>query len=97
MGCTGSDFSPLRHCITIKEMAIRKRHKLLVFFALVGCIAAWLVHPVYVPLSDAEVREFKPVPIEKRVDRDVFFFETFQRRQGRWCQCKSWISQQFFF
>jgi hypothetical protein len=53
--------------MTTKEMPIRGgikySHSLLSL-----AVATSLVHPVYVPLSDAEVREFRPVSIEKGVD-----------------------------
>ena len=57
---------------------------------------AWLAHPVCVPLSSEDLKSFN-VPIEQRSDRDIFHFKTFQRRDGGWCQCKSWISRQLFF
>ncbi len=57
----------------------------------------WLGHPVCVPIADDDLKSFTPVPIEQRTDRDLFGFRTFQRRDGHWCQCKSWISRQLFF
>jgi hypothetical protein len=57
----------------------------------------WLLHPVCVPLSDADVREFaRWAPIETRTDRQLHG-PVFQRRDGRWYQCKSWLSRQLFF
>ena len=58
---------------------------------------AWLAHPVCVPIPGEELTQFTPIPIEQRRDRDLFYFPTFQRKDGQWCQCKSWISRQFFF
>jgi len=58
---------------------------------------AWLAHPVCVPLSGEDLRGFTPIPVEQRTDRDLFYFRTFQQRAGQWCQCKSWLSRQFFF
>ena len=34
----------------------------------------WLVHPVCDPLVGADVARFRPIPIEKREDRDIFHF-----------------------
>jgi hypothetical protein len=59
-------------------------------------LLAWFAHPVCVPLSSDDLKTFN-VPIEQRSDRDVFLFKTFQQRNGEWCQCKSWLSRQFFF
>lgn len=58
---------------------------------------AWLSHPVCVPIPPDDLKLFTPVPIEQRTDRDLFGFPIFQQRNGEWCQCKSWISRQFFF
>jgi hypothetical protein len=35
-------------------------------------------------------------PIEQRDDRQLHGW-VFQLREGRWHQCKSWVSRQFFF
>ena len=78
-------------------MLSHSKRELLVLLAVIVLVIGWLVHPVCIRLSETEVSAFGDVPIEKRTDRDVFFFSTFQRRQGHWCQCKSWISRQFFF
>jgi hypothetical protein len=59
-------------------------------------LLAWFAHPVCVPLSTDDLKSFN-VPIEQRSDRDIFLFKTFQQRNGGWCQCKSWLSRQFFF
>jgi hypothetical protein len=55
----------------------------------------FLFRPVYVPLSDEELKRFDP-PIETRTDRD-FYLPVFQKRNGRWYQCKTWISRNWFF
>jgi hypothetical protein len=51
--------------------------------------------PVCVPISDEGLAQFNS-PIEQRSDRD-FYLKVFQQRDGRWHQCKTWISRQFFF
>jgi len=48
-----------------------------------------------VPLSDEDLAGFD-VPIEQRTDRDLYL-TVFQRRDGRWHQCKTWLSRQLFF
>ena len=78
------------------------RGKLLVVVALAVILAviagvAWLGHPVCTPIADADLKDFRPVSIDQREDRDLFRFRTFQKRGDHWCQCKSWISRQFFF
>jgi len=59
-------------------------------------LLGWFAHPVCVPLSAEDLKNFN-VPIEQRTDRDIFFFKTFQKRNGQWCQCKSWLSREMFF
>jgi ABC-type nickel/cobalt efflux system permease component RcnA len=57
----------------------------------------WLLHPVCRPLSEADVREFAQwAPIETRQDQQLHR-RVFQQHGGRWYQCKSWASRQFFF
>ena len=69
----------------------------LTLLCLLATAAWWLLHPVCVPLSDAEVREFaRWAPIETRTDRQLHG-PVFQNRDGHWYQCKSWISRQLFF
>ncbi len=55
----------------------------------------FLLHPVCVPLTTDDLKTFN-VPIEQRTDRD-FYLRVFQRRDGQWYQCKTWISRAFFF
>lgn len=61
------------------------------------CVAAayFALRPACVPLSDEALAQFNP-PIDERTDRD-FYLRVFQRRDGRWHQCKTWLSRQFFF
>jgi hypothetical protein len=56
---------------------------------------AFALRPVCVPLTDSDVSQFT-VPVERRADRD-FHVKVFQQRNGRWHQCKTWLSRQFFF
>lgn len=77
--------------------AAMRRLGIILVLAVVGLGTAWLGHPVCVPIADEDLKTFKPVPIEQRTDRDLFLFRTFQKRDGHWCQCKSWIARQLFF
>ena len=57
----------------------------------------WLLHPVCVLLSPEDVaRAAEWQPLEQRTDRQLHG-PVFQQRDGRWYQCKSWISRQLFF
>ncbi|HZI82099.1 MAG TPA: hypothetical protein VFD69_21420 [Vicinamibacterales bacterium] len=47
------------------------------------------------PLSPADLAGFDP-PVETRTDHD-FYLQVFQQMDGRWYQCKTWLSRQFFF
>jgi hypothetical protein len=55
----------------------------------------FLLHPVCVPLTTDDLKTFN-IPIEQRIDRD-FYLRVFQRRDGHWYQCKTWISRFLFF
>lgn len=54
-----------------------------------------IFRPVCVPISDEELKSFN-VPIEQREDRD-FYLKVFQKKNGQWYQCKTWISRFFYF
>ena len=71
------------------------RKALFLAAATVIAAVAWALHPVCVPLSAEDLKGFN-VPIEQRTDRDLYL-KVFQQRDGRWYQCKTWISRQFFF
>lgn len=58
-------------------------------------VAALSLRPVCVPLPAETLAQFN-VPIEQRTDRD-FYVKVFQLRDGRWHQCKTWLSRQLFF
>lgn len=55
---------------------------------------AYLLQSVRVPLTDEDLKSFN-VPIEQRTDRD-FYLEVFQKKNGRWHQCKTRLSRLFF-
>jgi hypothetical protein len=58
-------------------------------------IAYLVFRPVCVPLSAENLAGFN-IPVEQRTDRD-FHVRVFQKRDGQWHQCKTWVSRQFFF
>ena len=58
-------------------------------------VAAGVRVRVCVPLSSDDLAGFTS-PIETRTDRDIYL-QVFQRRDGQWHQCKTWLSRQFFF
>ena len=62
---------------------------------LVLALIGLAMRPVCVPIPDESLAQFN-VPIEQRTDRD-FHVKVFQQRDGRWHQCKTWISRQLFF
>jgi len=57
--------------------------------------AIFALRPICVEIPDQELLQFTS-PIEQRIDRDVYL-KVFQQRNGRWHQCKTWISRQLFF
>ena len=72
-----------------------KRLVVLVVLLLIAIVSSCALRPVCVPLSEEDIARFN-VPIEQRTDRD-FYLQVFQRRNGQWHQCKTWVSRQFFF
>lgn len=70
------------------------RRKLPFLLVLLLGLAVFLFRPVCVPLSDKDLGSFT-VPIEQRTERD-FYLKVFQTKNGRWYQCKMWISRLFF-
>jgi hypothetical protein len=64
---------------------------------LAAAVSAWLVHPICVPLTPADVESFNRwQPLEQRTDRQLHR-RVFRQRAGQWYQCKSWISRKLFF
>ncbi len=68
------------------------------FAILMLCILgglAFMLRPVCVPIENGE-EEAKLYHYEERADRD-FYVKVFQKKDGQWRHCKTWISRQFFF
>ena len=61
----------------------------------IGAALAFALRPVCVPVSADDLAAFN-TPIETRTDHD-FYLQVFQQMDGRWFQCKTWLSRQFFF
>lgn len=59
-------------------------------------IGAGALRPVCRPLSEDDLSQFN-VPIEQRTDRDMYYLPVFQRRDGQWHHCKTWLSRKLFF
>lgn len=53
------------------------------------------LRPICVRLTPEDLAQFN-VPIEQRTDRNLYL-QVFQLRDGRWHQCKTWLSRQLFF
>jgi hypothetical protein len=71
--------------------------RLAIGLAAAAALLAWCAHPVCVPLSDASVAAAERwQPLAGRTERQLHG-PVWQRRDGRWHQCKSWISRQLFF
>ena len=62
---------------------------------LIVATAVFALRPVCVPLSREQLAGFT-APIETRTDHDLYL-RVFQQVDGRWYQCKTWLSRQFFF
>ena len=58
-------------------------------------LAYLALRPVCVPLTAEDLAGFT-VPPAQRTERD-FYVRIFQLRDGRWHQCKTWLSRQLFF
>jgi hypothetical protein len=63
--------------------------------ALVGATGYCALRPACVPIEAEMLAQFDP-PIEARDDRDLYL-RVFQLRDGRWHQCKTWLSRQLSF
>jgi hypothetical protein len=67
----------------------------LVIVTVIAALTAFALRPVCVRLSAEDLAGFN-APIETRTDRD-FYVQVFQHVDGRWYQCKTWLSRQLFF
>ena len=67
----------------------------MVTFIAIAAAVTLALRPVCVPLSPEDLAGFT-TPIATRTDHD-FYLQVFQRVDGRWYQCKTWLSRQFFF
>jgi hypothetical protein len=65
--------------------------------ALLLALAFWCWHPVCVPIPEEALGLFTPRPVEQRADERQWGVQTFQRRDGQWCQCKPWLAREMFF
>jgi hypothetical protein len=63
--------------------------------AVIAAAAVFTLRPVCVPLSPEQLAAFT-APIETRTDHDLYL-QVFQQMDGRWYQCKTWLSRQLFF
>jgi len=72
-----------------------KLHRIAIPLLLATGIGYCAFRPVCVPLANEDLAKFA-VPIEEREDHD-FYLRIFQLREGRWHQCKTWLSRQLFF
>ncbi len=74
----------------------RRAYKRLVAAVLLLCGGLFfLFRPVCTPLDDETLAGFSP-PIELRDDATFYGHPIFQRRDGQWHHCKTWISRLFF-
>jgi len=55
-----------------------------------------LFRTVCAPIPEDTLAVFNP-PIQERRETTFYGAPIFQQKNGRWFQCKTWISQQFFF
>jgi len=62
---------------------------------LIAAALAFALRPVCVTLAPEDLAGFNQ-PIDTRTDHD-FYLQVFQQMDGRWYQCKTWLSRQFFF
>jgi hypothetical protein len=71
------------------------RYGWIVTAVVLAAMVGFAFRPVCVPLSSEQLAGFT-TPIETRADHD-FHLRVFQQIDGRWYQCKTWLSRQFFF
>jgi hypothetical protein len=61
----------------------------------VAAVVAWCWHPVCVPIHVATPAT--NVAYSARAGERLWGVQTFQLREGQWCQCKPWLARQVFF
>lgn len=77
------------------RLLTRRRFRALALLLSVCLILIGLVlRPVCRPISEEQARTYTP-PIEQRTERG-FLFRTYQRRNGQWFHCETWIARLFF-
>ena len=59
-----------------------------------GCLA-FMFRPVCKPIENGE-QQATQYRYSERQDKD-FYVKVFQKQDGQWHHCKTWISRQFFF
>lgn len=59
-------------------------------------LLVWFLHPVCRAIPEEEIANFDP-PIDTRTATNMIGQPVFQKRDGRWFHCKSWIARQLFF
>ena len=65
--------------------------------ALVLAVVVWCARPVCRPVSDADVAEAEKYgALAARTDRQ-WHGRIWQRKNGQWYHCMSWISRKLFF
>ncbi len=64
--------------------------------ALLVAAALWCWHPVCERIDPDLANLFETVPIEQRSESQ-WGIQTFQKRDGQWCQCKPWLAREMFF
>jgi hypothetical protein len=67
---------------------------LVVSLLVLAGLLALALREVCVPVEDPA--SFHPIPIERREDR-ILWIKMFQRRDGRWVQCKPALWRALFF
>ena len=75
-------------------MKRRRPLSLLVAALVTGAYLAF--RPVCVAIDAETLASFDP-PIEDRTETTFYGTPIFQLEDGRWFQCKTWISRQFFY
>jgi len=75
----------------------KKKRWLALALLVVGTLGSFtfMFRPVCVPIENGE-QEAAKYQYSERQDKD-FYVKVFQKQDGQWHHCKTWISRQFFF